>query len=246
MTGSGSNGSPLTDGTSDFPSSRTVKCERSRRCWSPHEETILITTLKELVTTRCKSDNGFRSGYLTKGGIRKRSCRGSSVNRPWGDSVTKIYGAKAVPNEDSGTYDHMTFEELFLEVLPDGILPEMIGESPSTLERATTKVPQKVIKKRKVDDKMDGFLNLMSCIHEDTNECLKEISSRIEYEFDLSTKRTEVFQQLKGIPGLTMKQKFYVSKKFVKEPELMDLFRGLDEVARLAFVMDLLENNGLI
>lgn len=164
-----------------------------------------------------------------------------------GNAANTIYGANVVTNEVSGTNDHMTFAELFPdEVVPDGILPEMIGESPSPPERATKKVPQKVIKKRKVEDKMDGVLNLMSCIHEDTNERLKEISSRIGYDFDLSTKRTEIFQQLKGIPGLTMKQQFYVSKKLVKEPELMDLFRGLDEVARPAFVLDILEDDEML
>ncbi|XP_047945776.1 uncharacterized protein LOC125192284 [Salvia hispanica] len=87
---------------------------------------------------------------------------------------------------------------------------------------AAKKVPKKVIKKRKVEDKMDGIITLMGQIHTDTNERLKEISSRIGYEFDLSTKRTEVFDQLKGISGLTLKLQFYVSKKLVKEPELLD------------------------
>ncbi|XP_042000290.1 uncharacterized protein LOC121749738 isoform X1 [Salvia splendens] len=330
MSASGTNGSPLTDGASD-PSNRNVKCDRPRRCWSPCEDAILMTTLKELVATGWKSDNGFRSRYLTrclealkrefpKTDIRAHPHIYSKIttwkrnyyslmtildrsgvgfnphgdykididdeqwsqvvqkdvnakymrNKSWPmlddwkevfgkdraegvrsvdleDAVNKIYGAKAVANEVSGTNDHMTFEELFPdEVLPDGILPEMIGESPSPPERATNKVPHKVIKKRKVEDQMDGVLNLMSRIHEDTNERLKEISSRIGYDFDLSTKRTEIFKQLKGIPGLTMKQQFYVSKKLVKEPELMDLFRGLDEVARPAFVLDILEDDGLI
>ncbi|KAG6399803.1 hypothetical protein SASPL_141288 [Salvia splendens] len=80
----------------------------------------------------------------------------------------------------------------------------------------------------------------------DTNERLKEISTRIGYEFDLSTERTEVFDQLKGIPGPTLKHQFYISKKLVKEPEPMDLFRGLPEVSRPAFVLDLLKIDGMI
>lgn len=78
-------------------------------------------------------------------------------------------------------------------------------------------------------DKIDSVLTLMTRIHEDTNDRLKEISSRIGYEFDLSTKRTEVFNQVKGMVSLTIKQQFYATKKLVKEPELMDLFRGLDD-----------------
>ena len=81
------------------------------------------------------------------------------------------------------------------------------------------KMAKKVVKKRKIEDKMDGVLHLMSQIHTDTNERLEEISTSIEYEFDFSTKRSEVFDQLKGIPGLTLKQHFYISKKLVKEAQ---------------------------
>ena len=162
------------------------------------------------------------------------------------------------------------------EVFPTGVLPEMMDESQSVTEGgvpgagsgagvgaggvpvtsgdavtgsgsgAGKKMVKKVVKKRKVDDKMDGILSLMGQIHSDTNERLKEISSRIGYEFDLSTKRSEVFEQLKGIPGLSLKLQFYVSKQLVKEPELMDLFRGLPETARAAFVFDLLETDRMI
>ncbi|KAG6387388.1 hypothetical protein SASPL_152575 [Salvia splendens] len=111
---------------------------------------------------------------------------------------------------------------------------------------AGMKMQKKVLKKRKIDDKMDGVLTLMGQIHTDTNERLKEISSTIGYEFDLSTKRTEVFIQLKGIPRLTLKQQLYISKKLVKEPELLDLFRGLPEAARAAFFFDLLEIDGML
>ncbi|KAG6382229.1 hypothetical protein SASPL_158138 [Salvia splendens] len=118
------------------------------------------------------------------------------------------------------------------------------GAHPATVE--APKVPKKVVRKRKMEDIIDGVLSLMSQIHTDTNDRLKEISTRIGYDFDLSTKRTEVFDQLKDIPGLTLKQQFYISKKLVKEPELMDLFLGLPEIACGALVFDLLEIDGML
>lgn len=51
----------------------------------------------------------------------------------------------------------------------------------------------------------DGVLTLMGQIHTNINDRLEEISARIGYEFDLITKRAEVFDQLKGIPNLTLK-----------------------------------------
>lgn len=158
------------------------------------------------------------------------------------DAVNKIYGKASSSNATSGPSTHMTLDELFPEEMyADGVLPEMVDESRPTTEILVPTIVKKALKKRKIEDKMDGVLQFMNQIREDTNERLKEISTRIGYEFDLSTKRTEVFDQLNGIPGLALKQQFYISKKLVKEPELMDLFRSLPEVARPAFVLDLLE-----
>ncbi|KAG6420245.1 hypothetical protein SASPL_116767 [Salvia splendens] len=48
------------------PSRSLAPLDRGRRCWSDREEEILIGTLKELVATGWKADNGFRGGYLGK------------------------------------------------------------------------------------------------------------------------------------------------------------------------------------
>ncbi|KAG6387119.1 hypothetical protein SASPL_152304 [Salvia splendens] len=150
-----------------------------------------------------------------------------------GDAVQKIYGNKVDLPDEADKSHPMTFEELF----PDEVFP-LSGAHPATVE--APKVPKKVVRKRKMEDIIDGVLSLMSQIHTDTNDRLKEISTRIGYDFDLSTKRTEVFDQLKDIPGLTLKQQFYISMKLVKDPELMDLFLGLPEIACGALVFDLL------
>ncbi|KAG6395957.1 hypothetical protein SASPL_142091 [Salvia splendens] len=177
-----------------------------------------------------------------------------------GAAARTIYGNKDEapvsdePQAADETSTHMSLQDLFPDmVFPEGVMPEMIDESQSATEvggpgvgadvgsMRGKQVFKKVLKKQKVEDKMDGVITLMGQIHTDTNERLKEISTRIGYEFDLSNKRSEVFDQLKGIPGLSLKLQFYISKKLVKEPELLDLFRGLPETARAAFVFDLLE-----
>ncbi|KAG6430622.1 hypothetical protein SASPL_108694 [Salvia splendens] len=45
---------------------RPIRGDRSRRSWPDKEEATLIVALKDLVVTGWKSDNGFRSGYLTR------------------------------------------------------------------------------------------------------------------------------------------------------------------------------------
>ncbi|KAG6415719.1 hypothetical protein SASPL_123134 [Salvia splendens] len=330
-------GSPLPDGSSDMVPNKGVIAAAgagARRCWTEREETILMSAMKELAATGWKSDNGFRSGYLTRAlealkrefpktdicvhphikskittwkknyyslmQILDRSGVGFNAdgdfkididdeqwtqvvakdinakymrNKSWpmfndwkeifgkdradglnvmdtGEAVQKIYGSKADAGSSSAKSSPMTLDELFPdEVFTGSVVPEMVDESTSAPApaRLPARVPTKLYpKKRKAEDKMDSVLAMMNRIHEDTNERLKDISNRIGYEFDLSTKRTEVFNQLKGMAGLTIKQQFYAAKKLVKEPELMDLFRGLDEWARPAFVLDLLEMDGMI
>ncbi|KAG6399965.1 hypothetical protein SASPL_141453 [Salvia splendens] len=318
-------------GCSDLVSHKGVVAGVARRCWTEREEAILMAAMKELAATGWKSDNGFRSGYLTRAlealkrefpktdivvhphikskitswkknyyslmQILDRSGVGFNADgeykididdeqwaqvkdsnakymrtKSWpmlsdwkeifgkdraeglkgmdtGEAVQKIYGSNAAVGESSAMDSPITLEELFPdEVFPSGVMPEMVDECTSAPGhgRANPRVYNKAPKKRKTEEKMDCVLALMNRIHEDTNERLKDISSRIGYEFDLSTKRTEVFNQLKVMPGLTIKQQFYAAKKLVKEPELMDLFRGLDELARPTFVLDLLETDGMI
>ncbi|KAG6382419.1 hypothetical protein SASPL_157913 [Salvia splendens] len=320
-------------GCSDMLTNKGVVAAGARRVWTEREEAILLAALKELAATGWKSDNGFRSGYLTRAlealkrefpktdivvhphikskitswkknyyslmQILDRSGVGFNAdgeykididdeqwaqvvqkdsnakymrNKLWpmlndwkelfgkdraeglkgmdtGEAVQKIYGPRVAVGESSARSSPITLEELFPdEVFPNGVLPEMVDESTSAPPhiRVPPRLQNKAPKKRKPEDKMDTVLELMNRIHEDTNERLKDISTRIGYEFDLSAKRTEVFNQLKGMLGLTIKQQFYAAKKLVKEPELMDLFRGLDDLARPAFVFDLLETDGMI
>ncbi|KAG6404973.1 hypothetical protein SASPL_132552 [Salvia splendens] len=234
------------------------------------EGSPLPEAMKELAATGWKSDNGFRSGYLT---ILDRSGVGFNADgeykididdEQWSQVVQKDSNAKYMRNKSWPMLSD--WKEIFGKDRAEGlkgwtlgrrckrfmgqsgVMPEMVDECTSAPAhgRAHPRVQNKATKKRKTEDKMDTILALMNRIHEDTNERLKDISSRIGYEFDLSTKRTEVFNQLKGMPGLTTKQQFYAAKKLVKEPELMDLFRGLDVVSRPAFVLDLLETDGMI
>ncbi|KAL1536951.1 hypothetical protein AAHA92_29519 [Salvia divinorum] len=158
-------------------------------------------------------------------------------------------------SEFVGTDYPMSFEELFSdEVLPEGMHPDIEAESNTTVPDIhhvpivpnVPNIPNKATRKRKAVDPMEKVIDLMNRMHEDTKEHLKTLLTRIGYEFDLSAKRIEVFDQLGGVPGFTLKHKFYVGHKLVKEPELIDLFKGLPEIARPAYVMVLLECEGII
>ncbi|KZV50983.1 hypothetical protein F511_15226 [Dorcoceras hygrometricum] len=44
---------------------RTKKVDKTRSTWTPREEDVLITSLKDVITKGWKSENGFKAGYVT-------------------------------------------------------------------------------------------------------------------------------------------------------------------------------------
>lgn len=47
-----------------FKSGTRKRNDKGRRSWSNREEEVLISSLKEIVANRWKSENGFKVGYL--------------------------------------------------------------------------------------------------------------------------------------------------------------------------------------
>ncbi|KAL1545038.1 hypothetical protein AAHA92_21810 [Salvia divinorum] len=170
--GNDNEGSPATEGSNEFVRGKTVKTDKSRRCWSVREEAVMMVALKDLAAHGWKSDNGFRAVDTDRPQRRECNVHEKQV------LAHKIYGTLEKLHSDTGTSNPMTFEEFFPDdILPDGVLHEMVGESPTPVERTTAKTPKRVIKKRKVEDKLDEVIDLMNHIHENTNERLKEIAS---------------------------------------------------------------------
>ncbi|KAL1558606.1 hypothetical protein AAHA92_09050 [Salvia divinorum] len=136
---------------------------------------------------------------------------------------------------------HPNMDGIFVgESVGEGNVPIAAGDSDPNSPSL-----KKAAKKRKAGEALDGILEMMNRMNDDTNERLRTLSARIGYEFDLTTKREAMLQLLGVVQGLTKKQKFSAAKILVKETELLDLFRGMDEADRPDFVMFLLEENNL-
>ncbi|XP_047971964.1 uncharacterized protein LOC125214833 [Salvia hispanica] len=96
-------------------------------------------------------------------------------------------------------------------------------------------------KKRKAVDGMEGVLALLSKMHEDTIATLQHLSTRIGYEVDLSKTRRELFNLLGNIPDLSLDDKFDVCETLGEKPELLDLFMGLPDTVKPAYVKHVLK-----
>lgn len=96
-------------------------------------------------------------------------------------------------------------------------------------------------RKRKTEDVLESMLDVMTKIHKDTSERLQTLSTRIGYDFDLSTKRVEINKMLAEIPLLTKKHRFVALDILVKEPERLDLFTGFDLIDKHDYILHILE-----
>ena len=95
---------------------------------------------------------------------------------------------------------------------------------------------QRAPKKRKRGDLIDGLIDVIGQLHEDTNARLDRLSAHIGYEFDLTKARKEVFEMMGAIPGLTLSQVFIASDAILSRVGSLDYFMSLPEGARQAYV----------
>ena len=100
----------------------------------------------------------------------------------------------------------------------------------------------KATKKRGRGDSLDGIVDVLTKMHEDTNARLEYLSTRIGYEFDVTKARKELFVLISAIPGLTLSQVFKASDAILAKGERLDYFMSLPENARHAYVWHALEN----
>ncbi|KAG6421990.1 hypothetical protein SASPL_118556 [Salvia splendens] len=298
--------------------------DRSRRAWSDREEMHFIASLKELVATGWKADNGFRSGYLFKleesmrrefpntdlrvsphissklhtwkkfysavSSILERSGVGFNNHgdfkidcdeHVWSEIIKADSGArfirykswpyyadwKMVFGKDRATGNNAQDTDRANELCAsgsrdsnnpgaDGSPPE--GEDVYDGVGLNDRVPpdeqtdsvysnavdseRRGARKRKRGDALDGLIDVLGKLHEDTNARLDRLSDRIGYEFDVTKARKEVFQMMGLIPGLTLSQVFIASDAILARVERLDYFMSLPEGARQPYVWHALEH----
>ncbi|CAA0824394.1 Unknown protein [Striga hermonthica] len=91
-------------------------------------------------------------------------------------------------------------------------------------------------RKRKSIKSADPLCNVMRSFSENTSARLCEIAKRIDYEYDVSQARKDVFAMVRGIQGLNLQEQLFISKILVKNVDELDLFFSLDEGAKAKFV----------
>ena len=127
-------------------------------------------------------------------------------------------------------------------VPPEGVPPEGVADSTGqSTQRTGSSIGTG--KKRKNDDSIDGLVQMLAKMQEDTNVRLDCLSLRIGYEFDLSKARKEVYEVLGRLP-LTRDQKFDVGEVILEKVQRLDFFLGMPEEDRFAYAIRLLAKYG--
>ncbi|XP_041999131.1 uncharacterized protein LOC121748702 [Salvia splendens] len=148
-------------------------------------------------------------------GSREAYSGGANANQPGSDDLL----------DGDGLNDQGTSNDRTDSVYSNAVDSERTGEN-----------------KRKRGDALDGLIDVIGKLHEDTNARLDRLSTLIGYEFDVTKARKEVFHMMGLIPGLTLSQVFIASDAILARVERLDYFMSLLEGARQPYVWHALEH----
>ncbi|XP_042044750.1 uncharacterized protein LOC121790663 [Salvia splendens] len=157
------------------------------------------------------------------------------------DAAVEQLHVQPLPADINGDEYHVSFDSSFEQS------KEYDHTSPATnydsaFSSAKDGAPQACNKKkRKSRDDFDDLVQVISKMHESTNDRLEHLAKRIGYEFDLTKARQEVFELVGGIPGLTLGQIFDASDFILEKVEKLDFFMSLPPMAKQAYVYRALE-----
>ncbi|XP_057771108.1 uncharacterized protein LOC130990897 [Salvia miltiorrhiza] len=98
-------------------------------------------------------------------------------------------------------------------------------------------------KKRKTRSEVDVLCAALGEVSKNANDRLESLATRIGYEWDLGQARQAVYEKLGQIPGLSLKDKFVVCEMLADKVQLLEIFIGLPEDAKAAYVAYLLESS---
>ncbi|KAL8556631.1 hypothetical protein ACS0TY_004181 [Phlomoides rotata] len=101
-------------------------------------------------------------------------------------------------------------------------------------------VKKKSMKRKSTDSSMHLIMEQLGEFLQSTESTLNGLAQRIGYEQDAKLSRTELFQIMNGIEGLTLKDKLKVSDELVRNTERLELFLRLPDDAKSEYVHMLL------
>ncbi|KAL1558809.1 hypothetical protein AAHA92_09227 [Salvia divinorum] len=215
------------------------KTEKSCRLWSVREEDNLRLSLKELVALGWKSDNRSGVGFNNKGDYMI-----DCDDDQWEQVVEVDANARLMRNKPWPFWEDwkIIFEKDRANDTDAKDILEAVNEL-NTQENNQNVHEVGDYNKRKSDGSMDAIFELMSKMHNDANAKLEGLSNRIGYEVDLSKARKDVYAILGRLPSLSIEEKFEVSETLVGKPNCLDLFMGLPDSDRPAYVSWTLKSN---
>ncbi|KAL1564214.1 hypothetical protein AAHA92_06587 [Salvia divinorum] len=139
-------------------------------------------------------------------------------------AVNSLYSQEKQASTGEDEDNNLSFEDLssndpHLVDSPDSSVADRSHQTSKD-----TRGPTPTLKKITGDQAIDGLLNMLGKMHEDTNARLQCLTLRIGYEYDLSKVRKEVFEVLGRILELTLKQRYEAGDIILEKVQRLDFF----------------------
>ncbi|KAH6828123.1 hypothetical protein C2S53_014964 [Perilla frutescens var. hirtella] len=215
------------------------------RIWTLKEKEVLVQALKDLVQQGWKGDNGFRTGYLMvlekamlkvfpNSDLRGEPYINSKVHdRATGENAEDFNSADNDQLDVNMAKVNEPAEKYSKDASEDGE-DDVVSICKTSANASSKKI--KSNKRKLVDTTGEKIVDLMGTFCNQTNERLADISKRIGCEFDMSQKRTAVFDALGALGVLDVSKQISVAQRLCNNNKDLDLFFSLPDFAKVEMV----------
>ncbi|KAG8378734.1 hypothetical protein BUALT_Bualt07G0016000 [Buddleja alternifolia] len=217
--------------SSNISKSKGTRAFANRCGWTPHEEEVLIDSIKGMLANGWKADNGFRFGYLNHlademmkmfPGTNIRIILLATENVVKNKEKTAPINVPSPGLDGQNDFNHDIDEDETTSV----------GQSMCSMPASSSTSKQSNKGKRKIMEGLEPIVEALDKFTEKTYAKLSELTDIISHEFKLSTKKEVVYQTVAGIEDLTLQEKLVASNMIVKNHEVLELFFTLPDAAR--------------
>ncbi|KAG8371579.1 hypothetical protein BUALT_Bualt13G0102600 [Buddleja alternifolia] len=231
--------------SSNISKSKGAKAFANRCSWTPREEEVLINSIKGMLASGWKANNGFRVGYLNHlADEMMKMFLGSDEH--WDKAIKdRATGAKAEDFTDAANVVKNKEKTVPINVLSLGLdgqndftrdLDEdettSIGQSMCNMPASSSTSKQANKGKRKIMEGLEPIVEALEKFTEKTHAKFSELTNLISHEHKLSSKKEAVYRTVAGIEDLTLQQKLLASNMIVKKHDVLELFFTLPDDAR--------------
>ncbi|KZV54377.1 hypothetical protein F511_28951 [Dorcoceras hygrometricum] len=226
---------------------RMKKVDKTWRTWTAREEDVLIAALKDVVTKGWKSENGFKSGYLTllestmHAAIPGTDLRGNPHIKSK-HSQTFENALKDVLKLHDDVPDEIQFADAFAFNVSHGD-DDSISETHTPSSKANVATTSKKRKRKQVNEVDEAIVVAINNLADITKATMNDLVKQLAVPDNLSNTQDVVLEALREMNDLSDEEQVIAAQLLFNNHNNLALFKRLNDKGKLTLVKRLLSGD---